>query len=147
MAGVNTHSRRYPWVGRALSSIIRTWSPALSFSTCTLSLNTTARPRTDARNLRGSFNLSLPCSSFTGGEIFLEDAAGLSRLSDQGPSGHLISAQEAIQFEPHKLHATLPWDGTRLLLLSFHIGQYRNLRTEDKKYLKMQGFNIVQPPQ
>ena len=110
-------------------------------------LNTTARPHTDARNLRGSFNLSLPCSSFTGGENFLEDAAGLSRLSDQGPSGHLISAQEAIQFEPHKLHATLPWDGTRLLLLSFHIGQYRNLRTEDKKYLKMQGFNIVQPPQ
>ena len=90
MAGVTMHSRSFPWVGRELAGVARTWSQQFCFSSCNLSLNTAARPHKDSRNLKGSFNLSLPCSCFTGGEIFLEDEAGLSKLSEQGPQGHLV---------------------------------------------------------
>ena len=144
MAGILRHSRRYPWVGRALAGVVRTWCPHMFFSSCTMSLNATASPHRDSRNLRGSCNLSLPCSSFTGGQIFIEDETGLNRLSADGPCGHLISAQEAVQFEPHRVHATLPWSGTRLLLLAYHIGQHRSLQPDDVQYLHKQGFHLSQ---
>ena len=69
--------------------------------------------------MKDSCNLSLPCSAFQGGQIFLEDEEGLTALNERGPVGHVLSMNEAITFSPHKFHATLPLSGTRLLLLAY----------------------------
>ncbi|OLQ06642.1 hypothetical protein AK812_SmicGene10006 [Symbiodinium microadriaticum] len=131
MAGVVNNTTAYPWVTRALAGILRTWSEELRFTSCTLSLNTQAALHRDSRNLASSVNLALPCSEFRGGQLFIEDSQGGTSLTSKGPVGHLVSTNEATVFSPKLLHATLPWEGTRLLLLSFHIGQYvREYRTE-----------------
>ena len=50
---------------------------------------------------------------------------------------------------PRKLHATLPWEGTRLLLLYFHIGQcwticqYANLKLGAIQTLSHHGFRLT----
>ena len=86
----------------------------------------------------------MPCSEFTGGQLFVEDPNGRTRLSAGGPQGHMLSLQEVTSFEPHRLHATLPWSGTRLLLVAHHIGQYRRLTDSAWRSLSLCGFHPVQ---
>ena len=142
MAGVVNNTLDYPWVTRALASILGTWSDELKFTSCTLSLNTQAALHRDSRNLASSVNLALPCSEFQGGQLFVEDSQGCTSLTSKGPVGHLLSTNEATVFSPKLLHATMPWTGTRLLLLSFHIGQYANLKPSDVQLLTNHGFCI-----
>ena len=144
MAGVMRSSLQFPWTARALAGVVSTFNEELCFSTCTLTLNTAAAPHKDSRNLVGSCNLALPCSSTQGGEIFVEDKQGMTHLSQSGPAGHVISVQEAAMFPPHKIHASMPWKGDRLLLLSFHIGQYANLKPNAVRVLQGQGFRLVE---
>ena len=142
MAGVVNNTTDYPWVTRALAGILGTWSEELRFTSCTLSLNTQAALHRDSRNLASSVNLALPCSEFRGGQLFIEDSQGGTSLTSTGPVGHLVSTNEATVFSPKLLHATMPWEGTRLLLLSFHIGQYANLKPLDVQLLTNHGFCI-----
>ena len=143
MAGVVNNTVAYPWVTRALAGILGTWSEELQFTSCTLSLNTQAALHRDSRNLANSVNLALPCSEFQGGQLFIEDSQGGTSLTSRRPVGHLVSTNEAAAFSPKKLHATPPWEGTRLLLLSFHIGQYANLKPPDVQLLTHHGFRIT----
>ena len=143
MAGVVNNTVTYPWVTRALAGILGTWSEELQFTSCTLSLNTQAALHRDSRNLASSVNLALPCSEFQGGQLFIEDSQGGTLLTSRGPVGHLVSTNEATAFSPKKLHATLPWEGTRLLLLPFHIGQFANLKPLDVQLLTNHGFRIT----
>ncbi|CAE7823207.1 unnamed protein product [Symbiodinium sp. KB8] len=143
MAGVMRSSLQFPWTARALAGVVSTFNEELCFSTCTLTLNTAAAPHKDSRNLVGSCNLALPCSSTQGGEIFVEDKQGMTHLSQSGPAGHVISVQEAAMFPPHKIHASMPWKGDRLLLLSFHIGQYANLKPNAVRVLQGESAEIV----
>ena len=108
-AGMMDASCCFPWVTRVLASVVRTGHSGHEFTSCTLSLNTVASPHKESRNLRGTLNLSLPCSHFAGGQLFVEDPEGRTRLQPAGPKGHLISMQEVATFSPHSLHATLPW--------------------------------------
>ena len=141
-AGVNRFARAFPWTTRALAGIVATWDSALQFSTCTLSLNTSAAPHRDSFNHRESMNLAMPVSRFTGGEVFVEDPAGRSRLSADGPAGHILDLQFPVTFSPRSLHATLPWTGSRLILIAFHIGQSHRLHEHEVEQLQGMGFRI-----
>ena len=142
MAGITRQSRAFPWVTKVLAGIVRTWHPSLHFTSCTLSLNSTAPLHKDSRNLKDSCNFALPCSAFRGGQIFLEDVEGLTSLTESGPVGHVLSMNEATAFSPHQRHATLPWSGQRLLLLAYHIGQFRSLTSEAASFLCEHGFHM-----
>eukprot|EP00439_Symbiodinium_sp_Y106_P072657 s487_g13.t1 len=122
MTGANIHSRMLPWTTRVLAGIIGTWDVDLPFTTVTLSLNVQASPHRDSYSDSRSKNLMLPCSTFTGGEMFIEHETGIHKLKQDGPVGQILSAQEALLFSPRRTHATLPWCGTRLILIAFHIG-------------------------
>ncbi|CAE7421810.1 TUT4 [Symbiodinium sp. CCMP2592] len=141
MAGINQHARKFPWTCRALAAIVRTWDEELMFTDCTLSLNIQALPHPDSHNHPASMNLALPCSDCTGGQIFVEHPEGKARLQQDGVrvNGHILSTREAVSFSPRCTHATLPWNGDRLLLLSFHIDTPRRLCTDDVDELRLMG--------
>ena len=142
MTGVNVFARRFPWTARLLSGIIATWDETLEFSTITLSVNVCAKPHRDSHNHALSHNLMLPFSDFTGGELFLETRDGRHQLAENGPRGHIMSATEPLSFSPRRLHATLPWDGDRCIMIAFHIGMWSNLSHEDRVELLQMGFRL-----
>ena len=137
---MTNNSSLFPSTTTVLASIVHTWNPEHRFTTCTLTLNMVATPHRDSRNLRGSLNMSI---EFTGGQLFIEDPCGRTRPSAEGPLGHMLSLQEVTSFVPHRLHATPPWSGTRLLLLAHHIGQYRRLTESAWRNLSFCGFHPV----
>ena len=139
-AGVMRNLDLFPWSSRALAGILATWDEDLCFSTCTFSLNTLADAHRDSFNHAQSTNLALPCSQWEGGGIFIEDTQGCTRLQLNGPAGHVLSLREPLAFPPRALHATMPWAGTRLVLIAFHLGQSRNLSDEHVQRLLSSGF-------
>ena len=138
--GLTTTTRVFPWCTRVLAGVVSTWDSQLLFSTCTLSLNVAAAPHKDRFNHAQTVNLAMPCSSFRGGELFVEHSEGRSRLSQDGPSGHVLDLSLPVVFSPKALHATLPWSGTRLILISYHIGQSGRLCSRDLFLLRVAGF-------
>ena len=142
MLGTTINSRQYPWTTRALAGIIRTWDSELSFTSATISCNVCAGPHRDSYNESRSHNLVLPVSVFQGGEIFLEHAEGKHRLQQKGPPGHIISTQEAVSFSPRRLHATLPWHGTRIILIAYHVGMSANMDPVIRRDLQAMGFKV-----
>ena len=133
-------TRAFPWCTRVLAGMVATWDSQLLFSTCTLSLNVAASPHRDRFNHAQTVNLAMPCSSFRGGELFVEHSEGRSRLSREGPPGHILDLTLPVVFSPKALHATLPWSGTRLVLISYHIGQSGRLCSRDLFLLRVAGF-------
>ena len=142
MTGVNIHARLYPWVVRALTGIVRAWDPTHCFTAITLSMNVKASPHKDKYNEKCSSNLLLHCSSFQGGQLFVENADGTHQLQRGGVTGHIFSTQEPTIFSPCCTHATLPWQGTRLLLIAYHTSMTQHLCQEDRHALAGMGFVI-----
>ena len=142
MTGTTLHAKDFPWTTRALASIISTWDSSLQFSAVTMSMNVQAKPHKDSFNHPRSRNLVLPPSRFTGGQVFIEDVEGLHRLTPDGVTGHLLSASEPLSFMPRQLHATLPWCGTRLVLIAYHTGMSQNLQPADRSVLRRMGFQL-----
>ena len=126
------------------ASIMHTWDPDLHFSAVTMSVNVMAKPHKDSYNHPCSRNLLLPAFNFQAGQIFLEAEEGMHRLAPGGVTGHLLSASEPISFAPRKLHATLPWVGTRTMIISYHTCMSQNLRPEDCIALQRMGFRLGQ---
>ena len=112
MTGVNIHARLYPWVVRALTGIVRAWDPTHCFTAITPSMNVKASPHKDKYNEKCSSNLLLPCSSFQGEQLFVENADGTHQLQRGGVTGHIFSTQEPTIFSPCCTHATLARDQT-----------------------------------
>ena len=140
MAGINQKARMFPWTSRALTAIMRTWDETLLFTDCTLSMNVQAMPHRDSHNHQRTLNLALPCSAYEGGQISVEDPDGNTQLQADGVRGHILSTQEAVAFSPRCTHATMPWTGDRLILLSFHIDTPRRLCADDVEELRHIGF-------
>ena len=142
MTGMHRNTSLYPWVTRALTGVIRTWDCTLQFSTCSLIMNVMASPHRDKHNHKQSVNLSLPCSEFQGGQLFVEDGHGHAQLQPGGVRGHIVSMNEATRFPPGATHASLPWIGNRLTLLAYHIRSSSRLCEPDLQALGRAGFCV-----
>ena len=101
-----------------------------------------ASPHKDKYNEKCSNNLLLPCSSFKGGQLFVESAGGAHQLQPGGVTGHIFSTQEPTIFSPCCTHATLPWQGAKLMLIAYHTGMTQHLCQEDRHKLAGMGFVI-----
>ena len=72
----------------------------------------------------------------------MEDSEGRSQLSPDGPRGHLMDLHAPTAFSPQALHASLPWVGTRLLLIAYLIGQARRVSEANQRAAKRLGFML-----
>ena len=141
-AGLTRNLRSYPMVSRLLANIIRSVDPTFSFSSCTLARNVCSKPHTDCHNAPGSWNLVVPCSSYTGGELWVQHGEGTISLSPQGASGFLWDTTTPVRFDPRMQHATAPWTGDRVILIGYHVRHMSKLSEDDAAMLSKMGFKI-----
>ena len=134
--------RSFPGVSRLLALIVQAIDPMHRFSSCTLSLNTCARPHRDSHNSRQSCNLLIPCSVFEGGGVWLQNSNGSIRLDSDCPPGCVMDVSSPLRFRPHCLHATMPWTGDRLMLIGYHVRYTGLLPVESLDELADFGFNV-----
>ena len=126
------------------ASIMHTWDPDLHFSAVTMSVNVMAKPIRTPIITHAPVTFSCRHSISKPDRFFSEAEEGMHRLAPGGVTGHLLSASEPISFAPRKLHATLPWVGTRTMIISHHTCMSQNLRPEDCIALQRMGFRLGQ---
>ena len=129
--GLRRGTNLFPWLTCLLCPIVRRVAPSHKFTTITWARNVMTMAHKDFHNDADSQNLVLPCSVYHQGELLLASPAGDIQLSREGARGSALSTQVPHMFNPRSLHATMPWTGQRLILISFHVRDADRLSTGD----------------
>ena len=138
--GLRRGTRDFPWLTCLLCAVVRHVAPGHRFTSITLARNVMTQAHRDSHNDEGSWNLLLPCSSYLHGDLWLESDNGTVPLTMDGPRGVLRSTQKPCFFRPRALHATMPWQGQRLVLVAFHTRNADRTPCADMSVLLSLGF-------
>ena len=139
MRGLQNNTLRHLLVVLALVSLTRSMVPGHKFSSLTVLQNVSSKLHRDQRNLHGSSNLVL----FEGGELWVQCSGGASSMA--GHSGQVLpllldGVPTPQTFDPHALHATLPWSGDRVVVAAYTIRDSGMLSVQDCAVLSRVGF-------
>ena len=131
----------YPFTSLLLARIVRSCAPEHCFSSVTLLRNLFSNMHRDSFNSRWSPNILVPLSHFEQGGLWVEDPSGELALEQGGPVGRVLPIVRPYTILwPQLRHATLPWQGDRLLLVGYHIGFASRLSPRDRHHLDTLGF-------
>ena len=140
--GLMLHVRQFRAVSLLLASLVQSLNPHHFYSSISLLLNTRSAPHRDGNNHPQSENMVIPLSSFGRGHIWCETGGG--EVMVNGVKGTLLEVSRPyITFQPKRLRCTMPWDGTRLVLVAYHIRSSDALSRDDQSILSAMGFQLI----
>ena len=91
----------------------------------------------------------LPLSRFQGGGIWVAATGGRTPLNHRGATleGEVLPvSQRAVAFDPHRVHATQAWKGTRIVLIGYTVRGCERLSEEQRAAASNLGF-VLPPPE
>ena len=145
--GIRNTAFEFPCVTAALTSYVTQLDPCHAFTSVALFRNLRAVPHADVHNEAGSVSLISPVNAFTGGDLWVARPGGSCSLLVNGKEldGTILPVSRATQrFDPRAVHATLPWEGQRDVLVAFTPGKRNSLSEDDLNYLCVLGFRASQ---
>ncbi|CAE7244581.1 unnamed protein product [Symbiodinium sp. CCMP2592] len=145
VTAVRSNTRRMPAVAQYLAECIRLVAPQCEFTSVSVHRNLQAPMHQDSFNSSVP-NVVVPLSSFSGGHIFVVHPEGPDQTfyEDASWTGFKLDcATHAWAFDAkHCKHFTLPWQGSRSLLVAFTVGHLSGLAPDDREFLTSLGFKI-----
>ncbi|CAE7525817.1 unnamed protein product [Symbiodinium sp. CCMP2592] len=121
--GLRRRTRVFPLATKALADFVRATCGTHSFSSIAIFRDLTAPLHLDALNQPSQPNLLIPLTAFSGGGVWYESPSGTShRLLDGVVTpGCVLDVASGPVFLPaaEARHQTLPWEGTRCVLVAF----------------------------
>ncbi|CAE6929570.1 unnamed protein product [Symbiodinium sp. CCMP2592] len=145
LCGLRKHTRAFPRVVSAAVRYLRTCFPDACFATIAFYSNVCTPMHRDANNLEGTLNYVAPLTSFKDGGIWVQDDGGThSRMTPCGQStGRVLQVCEGpVHFDAHRFHCTLPWLGSRIVLIGFTPRNLSSLKQSDTRLLLHLGFPL-----
>ena len=144
VVALRKHCRLFKNVTILLGAILRAAHPGMEFSSAALFLDIKTEPHKDTNNLNGCPNLVVPLSAFTQGQICVQgDRADTGASSLAQGSGTLVDvANGPCSFDSSKYHYTMPWQGSRLVLVGYHIRDHHKLSSGDAMALRELGYPL-----
>ena len=119
-ACLHSTMRQFPWLTQLLVCIVRTQVPDCFFSTVSIHRDCAARIHRDSHN-----------HSCIPNYVTLDNRLGVA----------LPITLPFVSFDPRLRHATLPWEGTRILI-AFHIRSAWRLSSASLQSLRNAGFQV-----
>ena len=104
-------------------------------------------PHVDRNNLSSEPNLVVLLTRFRQGGIWVETAGGSVKILHKGQArfGELLDvASHPVLFDPRRLHCTMGWRGTRIVLIGFTVRSTEKLSASQRAEASDLGF--VLPP-
>ena len=145
LCGLRRNTRTFPAVVKAAVAWLKAKAPAATFSAIAIYSNVCAPMHRDMNNLKGSLNYVVPLTSFRDGGIWVQSNEGrVVRTTPQGKArGEVLPVCDgAIQFDAHCFHCTLPWVGSRVVLIGFTPAHLNKLKPEERQVLLDLGFPL-----
>ena len=145
LCGLRRNTRLFPAVVRAAVSWLRDKVPAATFSAIAIYSNVCTPMHEDKNNLAGSLNYVVPLTTFREGGIWVQcDGGQVVRATPRGKAcGNVLQVCEgAVEFVAHRFHCTLPWVGSRVVLIGFTPAHLHKLQHVEKRALLDLGFPL-----
>ena len=147
LSGLRRAVHLFPLVSEYLCKCVHAISPTHRFTTISIFTDLQAVMHTDSLNADVP-NLIAPLSSFSGGELFVQHPEGSERQHFQGKElqGFLLDcSQRPWLFDAKRSqHCTLPWEGTRTVLVAFSVAL--SFKPQDAQVAASLGFNLPSEP-
>ena len=134
--GITRNTNNFPWMTRLLVALIRGHRSQHVFSSLGLHLNTYMAPHLDKHNHPALPSFIIPCGRWQGGGLWVCDQS----LPRQSSCGDMMG-DSGVLFRSHWLHATMAWQGQRMVLVAYANNSIRTLREEDRTQLAALDFN------
>ena len=148
VTGLRRNCQAFPVSVQLLTRVLREAKPGFVFSSVSVSQNVRTLPHVDKNNLSTEPNVVLPLSRFRGGGLWVLSEGGSTPLRHKGKVfwGKVLPVCErAVAFDPHRLHATQAWTGSRIVLVGYTVRGCERLSTEQRASALSLGF--VLPPE
>ena len=147
ITGLRRSCEAFPTAIQVLTRVLREAKPGFVFSSLSVNQNVRTLPHVDRNNLSTEPNLVLPLARFQGGGIWVKVDGGADSLQHKGVrlQGEVLPvSQRAVAFDPHRLHSTQPWKGTRTVLIGYTVRGCEKLSDEQRATALNLGFPL--PP-
>ena len=116
-------SRDHPLSTKVFARFVKQICPEFSCTTLSVFTNLQASLHQDKGNDPNSRNLLFPLSSFEGGEVWYEQPGGSAPYNHKGQTlhGKVLDVSQGLCFldAANVRHATLPWRGSRTILVGY----------------------------
>ncbi|CAE7654078.1 unnamed protein product [Symbiodinium sp. CCMP2592] len=145
LCGLRKHTRAFPRVVSAAVKYLRECFPGACFATIAFYSNVCTPMHKDSNNMEGTLNYVAPLTSFKNGGIWVQDDEGnQSRMTPCGHSrGRVLQVCEGpVHFDAHRFHCTMPWLGSRIVLIGFTPRNLSSLKQGDTRLLLDLGFPL-----
>ena len=147
ITGLRRSCELFPSSVQLLARVLREAKPGFIFSSLSVNQNVRTLPHIDRNNLSGEPNLVVPLSRFRGGGIWVQTDSGSVPQEYKGKTlfGEVLPVHErAVAFDPHRVHCTQSWVGSRVVLIGFTVRGCEKL-TEAQRATAL-GLGFVLPP-
>ena len=143
--GLRYNTRAFPAATSILFQFLHQALPDFSCSTVALFKDALTAVHKDSKN--GKFpNATLPISTFDQGHIWIENPEGkhIVQIDGEAVPGELLPVHRGpVIFDAWRLrHCTMPWRGTRLILVGFTVAQLHALSPHDRQILTSVGARL-----
>ena len=145
LCGLRRNTRAFPCVVAAAVKYLRGCFPGACFATIAFYSNVGTPMHRDCNNMAGTLNYVTPLTSFEKGGIWVQDETGdQSRMTPHGHArGRVLQVSKGpVQFDAHSFHCTLPWLGSRIVLIGFTPKNVSLMKQEDTDFLLSLGFPL-----
>ena len=143
IVGLRTACKHFPASTEVLAKFVRQEQPSAIFSSIAVLDNVPSAYHKDVANAHCN-NHVFRISNFSGGAVWCEHAQGTDVRSINGRSvpGHILTFHNNARCLPayKALHATEPWTGSRVVLVSYCLQQMDRLSPSDAAHLLQLGF-------
>ena len=136
--------RSWPWSIQAITKYIQQKVPETVFTSFAILYDQEAKPHRDSGN-DATPNVVIKLSDFQGGGLWIEDPLGQDARDIDGrviPGSNTDFDRDIIVFNAKEaLHATLPWEGTRVVLAVYSVQGVDRIPADEFEQLMQLGFN------
>ncbi|CAE7846640.1 unnamed protein product, partial [Symbiodinium sp. KB8] len=136
--------RSWPWSIQAITKYIRYKVPETVFTSFAILYDQEAKPHRDSGN-DATPNVVIKLSDFKGGGLWIEDPLGQDARDIDGraiPGSNVDFDRDIIVFNAKEaLHATLPWEGTRVVIAVYSVQGVDRIPADEFEQLMQLGFN------
>ena len=135
LSGLRRNTTLFPWVTLLVCKFIRSCTH-VPFTSFVLQRNTSMGVHKDLNNAKDSVNVLLPCLTFPGGGLWIEQSGG-----------HMVKnlTMSGITFNPHHRHETYPWEGHRITVAVYTVREIHSLQPEHRETLQRLQFALLLP--
>ena len=148
VVGVTRVTKECPWMCRAVMQVMNSMCAGERMTSVCVSCNIQSPPHRDSYNNEHSMNNVVPLvRPRAGGELWISggQVSGKKAVVRCGATeleGAKTPLSKVIRFDARKWHATMPWQGDRVVMIGYSLKGAQKLTQEARSLMKRRGMRL-----